>query len=177
MNFKKLFMICFLCLIIWRCSSVAVTPEPTIDQISIQSEPICIVFSLNPFCYRGKSNSLYVTGIMENKSLKKFIYLEYFLDSYDVGLPVGVSLKLDNDYYKLKKVATDYTSTLKITSEMSQQVVDKILSANVIMVSYSNNSETKNIELSSGERKDLAKQIKEVQEKLNAQVKMRIIKP
>ena len=100
-----------------------------------------------------------------------------YLDSYDVGLPVGVSLKVDNDYYKLKKVATDYTSTLKIKSEISPKVMKRILSSNSIMVSYSNNTETKNIELSSGDKKDLVEQIKEVKTKLDAQSRMSIYKP
>lgn len=182
MKFRKFRMIVFIYLffaILIRCSSVDVIPEPTIDQISVESESVCIAYSLslNPFCYRGKPNSLLVTGVMENKTLKKFMYIDYFLDSYDVGLPVGVSLKVDNDYYKLKKVATDYTSTLKVKSEISNKVIDRILSAKSIMVSYSNNTETKNIELSSGDRKDLVEQIKEVQTKLNKQSRMSILNP
>jgi hypothetical protein len=160
-----------------HCSSFDVIPEPTLNQTTVKSSTVCLTWNWHPFCMEGKPNSLVVRGILNNGSSEKKFYLEYYLDSFDTDLPVGVSLKVDGVYYNLRKAATDYADTLKITSEVSEDALSKLKATkNPISLSYSNRKNTLNFDLSSGDSQKLIDNLNDVVTKLNSLQKLKIVK-
>ncbi|MCB1177889.1 MAG: hypothetical protein KDK36_09950 [Leptospiraceae bacterium] len=159
-----------------NCHSLEVIPEPNLTQFTIKSKPICLKWNWHPFCLETKPNSLTIRGILENSNLEHKIYLDYYLDSYDSDIPVGVSLLIDGTYYNLRKAGTEYTDTLKIRSEISEDIVKKIQKTKkTISMSYSNRKETLNFEFSSGETDDFKNYLKEVTDKIKSLKKMKIV--
>lgn len=159
------------------CNSFQVIPEPNLEQVTVKSETICTEFTWYwPFCTRGKAKSLMIKGVYNNNTGDRKFYLDYHLDMLDTDLPVGLSLNLDGTYYNLKKVSTDYTDIVKLESEISPEVINKINSSkNNFAFSYSNRKDTLNFALSSGETKEFVKQLNDVVKRINAQDKLKIV--
>lgn len=163
-------------LLIIKCSSFEVIPEPNLTQTTVKSQSVCLTWNWHPFCVDTKPNSLIIKGILNNNTGEKKYYLEYYTDSFDTDLPVGVSLKIDGVYYNLRKAITEYTDTLKITSELNDEVISKLLNTkNNLSLSYSNRRNTFNFELSSGKSAKLVENMREVQKKLLSLEKLKIV--
>ncbi|MDX1959451.1 MAG: hypothetical protein SFU98_12810 [Leptospiraceae bacterium] len=178
MIYKNL-LISFVFLFAIGCSSTNTIPEPNFEQTTVQSEPTCLSWKwYSPFfCYSGKANSVELRGTVSNNTGDKQFFLDYFLDSFDTDFPVGVAIKIDSTYYLLRKSQTDFSNTLLIRSEMSDEVISKLKgSSSSILLSYSNRSHTYNYQLSSGEAESLRKNAREVFDKLNSASKMKIVK-
>ncbi|MBK8399331.1 MAG: hypothetical protein IPL26_29330 [Leptospiraceae bacterium] len=161
-----------------NCNSLQVIPEPNLDQVTVKSETICTEFTwYSPFCTMGKAKSLMIKGIYYNSTGDKKYALVYHLDMLDTDLPVGLSIYLDGTYYNLKKVSTDYTDIVKLESELSPEVITKIIeSKKNLFLSYSNRKDTLNFGLSDRESRALSSQLNEVVKKINEQEKMKIVK-
>lgn len=171
---KNLFL--FVLLVLLNCSSFEVIPEPNLTQITVKSKSVCLTWNWHPFCVDSKPNSLMIKGVFNNNTGEKKYYLEYYTDSFDTDLPVGVSLKVDGIYYNLKKVFTEYTETLKVTSELNEEVINKLLNTkNNLHLSYSNRKQTFNFELSSGKSNSLIENMKDVQKKTLSLEKLKIV--
>jgi hypothetical protein len=118
-----------------------------------------------------------VRSTLNNTSGDYKYFLDYYLDSFDSDIPIGVSLKIDGIYYNLKKTQTDYTDTLKISSELTEEVATKIISTKkTILLSYSNRKVTLNFDLSSSDTETLQSYVKEVTQKTTSLQKMKIVK-
>lgn len=156
------------------CSSLKVIREPILERTTVISEPVC--FSFFSFCREGSSNSVIIRGIVENDSGAKKYSLEYHLKTFEVEFPLGVSLGIDGQYHNLKKISTEYSEYVMIGSELSQEILDKILNSKKISLSYSNRKETKNIDFSSGEHKKFIKNIQNVKDSLSSAEKLNILK-
>ncbi|MCE9502007.1 MAG: hypothetical protein K8R21_16115 [Leptospira sp.] len=174
-----LFFLFFAILLSGSCTSLQVIQEPNLGRIVVRTQSIC--FSLfapfyTPWCFECKPNSILLKGIMENSSGTRTLFLEYYLKTFETELPVGVSLKLDNQYFILKKTETSYGENLKIVSELAPELIPKIESAGTVLLSYSSRSETLNIEFSSGERKNFLNFLKGLNEKISSLDKMNIQK-
>lgn len=160
-----------------QCHSMEVIPEPNLNQYTVKSPPVCLKWNWHPFCLESKPNSLMVRSTLNNTSGDYKYFLDYYLDSFDSDIPIGVSLKIDGIYYNLKKTQTDYTDTLKISSELTEEVATKIISTKkTILLSYSNRKVTLNFDLSSSDTETLQSYVKEVTQKTTSLQKMKIVK-
>lgn len=173
---KRFFFGTALLFLIANCRSTQLIHEPNLDRIIVKSKAVCIAFSLNPFCYEGKSNSLMIHGSLNNSTGAKKYVLDYYLDNFDSDLPVGVSLKIDDKYYVLPRLGTDYSDFLKISSELKDDVVKKFDGTKSLEISYSNRRDTKNIVFSRGERDSFQQIIKDVVEQIDKTQKMEIVR-
>ena len=176
----KNFLLVFLLLFLFNCSSNQIVPEPALEQITVKSESICLnVHWYNPvswFCYEARPFSLSFRGVIDNSTGKSTYYLDYHIDPFDKDLPVGVSLKLDTSYYNLPKTGMDYLDSIKIISQMSDEVLQKASKSKNIGFSYSNRSETVNLELSSSDADKLRSALEKLSSAVSSQAKMVIVK-
>ena len=176
MKYKILLFLLFL--IVSACSSTKLIPEPSLDQVSFKSETICTEFVwYSPFCFDNKSRSIQLKLVVNNTSLEKKFYLDYVIDSADTDLPVGISIQIDGTYYNLRKMGTDYIDILKLSSELTPEVLNKIVSSKTdFIISYSSRKETFNYTLSSSNSTKLRNESKELLDKSKSFSKLNIIK-
>ncbi|MBE7410960.1 MAG: hypothetical protein L6Q54_04595 [Leptospiraceae bacterium] len=161
-------------LIFLNCSSLKVIKEPVLERTTVISEPIC--FSFFTICRESAFNSLVIKAVVSNESGERKYSLEYYLKRFEVEFPLGVSLGIDGEYYNLKRVSTEYSDYIKIGSELSLEVIEKILNSKKIILSYSNRVETMNIDFSNSDREKFIQNIKKVQENIQKTEKLTIIK-
>ncbi|RHX94003.1 hypothetical protein DLM76_13595 [Leptospira yasudae] len=163
--------------VVWgiACSSESIrqTPEPALEQVLFHSDPLCPGFHV--FCSQGDTKSLTFRGVYKNPNGEKTVYLDYFLSSFEVSFPIGVSLKLDGTWFNLRKVGTDYSDSMRISSLVPADVSEKILAAKEITFSFSSREKTTNQLLSKGEIARLQSLLKSLREKLDAQAKLNIL--
>ncbi|EMJ93203.1 hypothetical protein [Leptospira alstonii] len=177
---KILFFILLLCFNLFTengCSGETIrqTPEPALEQISFHSDPLCTGFHL--YCSLGDTKSLNFRGVFKNVNSEKTIFLDYYLSSFEVSFPIGVSLKLDGTWVNLRKMGTDYSESVRITSSIPMDVADKIAQTKEITFSFSSREKTTNQLLSSGEVAKFQFLLKSLREKLGAQSKLNILNP
>jgi hypothetical protein len=160
------------------CTSHDLVQEPTLDQTTIQSATICTEFIwYSPFCSKNKPKSVSFKGIYQNTSNEKKYYIDYVLDNSDIDIPVGLSIQIDGTFYNLKKMATDYVDIFKITSEIPEEILNKIVnSKNHFVISYSSRRDTFNYSLSDSKSKDLANEAEHILKKMKSVSKMKIMK-
>ncbi|WCL51155.1 hypothetical protein [Leptospira sp. GIMC2001] len=156
-----------------KSKSMEIIPEPVVDQVSIISDEICLdsilwVFPANP--------CISVKGEKDNTTLKTRYYLVYNLSSFDVEFPVGISMQLGTSYNNLLKVSTEYGATLQLISEIPESLISTILNSDKILLSYTNRKETRNIELSAGDRSDLKDYLTKISSQLKSEPKLKIVK-
>lgn len=176
MKYKIFLFLLFLA--VTRCSSTKLVPEPSLDQVSFKSETICTEFVwYSPFCFEHKSRSIQLKLIVNNTSLEKRFLLDYIIDSADTDLPVGISIQIDGTYYNLKKMGTDYVDILKLSSELTPDILNKIISSRSdFIISYSSRKETFNYSLSSSNSSKLRNESKEILDKSKSFSKLNIVK-
>jgi hypothetical protein len=166
-----------LTLFLVNCSSLQVVPEPTLDLISVKSKSYCPTWNWHPFCVETKPNSFYFRGVYQNSIGEKRYYIDYYIDSFDTDLPVGISLKVDGTYYILKKTLTDYSEALKLRSELPDDLIKLIGSTKEnISLSYSNRKSTINFDFSNSETETIKNNLKTTIETVNNIQKLKIIK-
>lgn len=151
------------------------TPEPALEQVVFHSESVCYGFHF--FCSEGDAKSLNFRGIFKNLSFEKTIFLDYYLSSFEVSFPIGVSLRLDGTWFNLRKVGTEYSDSVKISSSISTEVADKILQAKEIIFSFSSREKITNQIFSRAETAKFQLLLKTLKERLNAQSKLNILNP
>ncbi len=151
------------------------TPEPALEQVVFHSESLCYGFHF--FCSEGDAKSLNFKGIFKNLSFEKTIFLSKYLSSFEVSFPIGVSLRLDGTWFNLRKVGTEYSDSVKISSSISAEASDKILQAKEIIFSFSSSEKTTNQLLSHSETAKFQLLLKTLKERLNAQTKLNILNP
>ncbi len=172
--YKILSLVSFLMV---SCSSLQVIPEPTLDMISVKSSSFCPTWNWHPFCVESKPNSIYFMGTLQNSTSEKKYYVDYYLDSFDTDLPVGFSFKIDGTYYILKRVSTDYADSLKLRSELSDDIIKLLSSTNQpVSISYSNRKATLNFDLSMRETEKVKMKLRDVVEKIQSSSKLKIIR-
>lgn len=120
-----------------------VTPEPTLEQSSAISEEIC----LDRLLFISKRPCVYFKGERDNATGNVQYYLLYEMGTFEVDLPIGVSLKLGEIWYNLKKANTDYSDTIVVSSSIPTEVLPKIGESKKISISYTNRKGTMNFEL------------------------------
>lgn len=125
----------------------------------------------------GDAKSLNFKGIFKNLGFEKTIFLDYYLSSFEVSFPIGVSLRLDGTWFNLRKVGTEYSDSVKISSSISAEASDKILQAKEIIFSFSSREKTTNQLLSHSETAKFQLLLKTLKEQLNAQTKLNILNP
>ncbi len=174
-NQKKTVLILFFAFVFfYSCASLQIIKEPLLERTTVKSEPQC--FSLFTFCRVGAPNSVLIKGFVENSSGNKSYFLEYYLSSFESDLPIGVSLKIDENYYNLKKASTEYSDYVMVESVLSPEILDKVLQSKNLSLSYSNRKDTLNIEFSNRARKKFQINIQKIKEALFSAEKLNIIK-
>lgn len=160
-----------------NCNSSQVNLEPNLDSISVRSETFCPTWNWHPFCVESKPNSIVFIGVLNNTTGDRRYFIDYYLDSFDTDIPVGLSLRIEGTFYNLKKVATEYSEALKLRSEISEEVGRLLVSGNQpIVISYSNRKKTMNFELNESETNSIRKKYQSVRDTLGSQERMKISK-
>ncbi|EKP12198.1 hypothetical protein LEP1GSC103_1608 [Leptospira borgpetersenii serovar Javanica str. UI 09931] len=178
---KILFFIFHFCFSLFAgigCSSgdsIRRTPEPALEQVLFNSDSFCPGFHL--FCFDGDTRSLSFRGVFKNSTSEKSIFLDYYLSSFEVSFPIGVSLKLDGDWFNLRKVGTDYSDSVRISSFVPTEVADKIIHAKEIAFSFSSREKTINRFFSPVETAKFQFLLKSLREKLDTQSNLNILNP
>jgi hypothetical protein len=90
---------------------------------------------------------VYFKGERDNTTGNVQYYLLYEMGTFEVDLPIGVSLKLGEIWYNLKKANTDYSDTIVVSSSIPTEVLPKIGESKKISISYTNRKGTMNFEL------------------------------
>ncbi|TGK25250.1 hypothetical protein [Leptospira stimsonii] len=159
------------------CSSTSViqTPEPSLEQVLFHSAPLCPGIHL--FCSQGDTKSMNFRGVYKNAGGEKSIFLDYYLSSFEVSFPIGVSLKLDGVWYNLRKVGTDYSDSMRISSAIPTDVADRIFQAKEITFSFSSREKTSNQLFSPGDTIRFQTLLKNLREKMDIQSKLNILNP
>jgi len=147
--------------------------EPTIEQLTAESEEICLkqtlyFFSRKP-CVNFKGEKDNNTGVVQ-------YYFRYEIGTFDVDLPLGTSLKLGDTWYNLKKSGTNYSETITINSFLSPEVLSGIANASKIEVSYTNRSHTENFILTESQTTKMKEGFVKIQRLLESEKKMIILK-
>jgi len=147
--------------------------EPTIEQLTAESEEICLKQTLYFFarkpCINFKGEKDNNTGIVQ-------YYFRYEIGTFDVDLPLGTSLKLGDTWYNLKKSGTNYSETIRINSSLSPEVLSAITNASRIEVSYTNRSHTENFILNDSQASKFKEGFVKIQRLLESEKKMTILK-
>ncbi len=147
--------------------------EPTIEQVTVESEEICLkqtlyFFSRKP-CVNFKGEKDNTSGVVQ-------YYFRYEIGTFDVDLPLGTSLKLGDTWYNLKKSGTSYSETIIINSILGPEVLTAITNAQKMEVSYTNRSHTENFTLSESQSVSLKEGFVKIQRLLESEKKMNILK-
>ncbi len=69
------------------------------------------------------------------------------MGTFEVDLPIGVSIKLGDVWYNLKKSNTDYSDTIVVSSSVTGDLIPKIGESKSIQVSYTSRKGTTNFQL------------------------------
>ncbi|XDD51997.1 hypothetical protein AB3N59_10465 [Leptospira sp. WS92.C1] len=174
-RFALIILTVFLSFISCSSTSVRQIPEPALEQVLFTTDSLCPGFHI--FCFSGDTKSIGFRGIYKNSNSEKNLYLEYYLSSFEVSFPIGVSLKLDGTWFNLRKTGTDYSESMRISSLIPADIVDKILNAKEITFSFSSRDKTANHLFSQGEKDRFQFLLKTLREKLDTQAKLNILNP
>ncbi|MCW7471258.1 hypothetical protein [Leptospira kanakyensis] len=139
-------------LVVVSCSGTkayVVTPEPTLEQQTAISKDLCLQRFL--WLFPGKRPCVYFKAERDNGTGLVQYFLLYEIGTFDVDIPIGVSLKLGETWYNLKRTNTDYSDTIIISSAISSDLIPKIGENQSIAISYTNRKETINYNLSSNQ--------------------------
>ncbi|TGL57299.1 hypothetical protein EHQ58_13455 [Leptospira ognonensis] len=147
--------------------------EPTIEQLTAESEEICLKQTLYFF---SRKPCISIKGEKDNTSGVVQYYFRYEIGTFDVDLPLGTSLKLGDVWYNLKKSGTNYTDTISISSFLGPEILPALASASKIEVSYTNRSRTENYILTESQSNRLKEDFVKIQRLLESEKKMNILK-
>jgi hypothetical protein len=158
------------------CSSGAaykIQQEPTIEQLTAESEEICLkhilyLFSRKP-CISLKAEKDNTSGLVQ-------YYFRYEIGTFDVDLPLGTSLKIGDVWYNLKKSGTNYSETIIVSSLLTPEILTALTSGQKMEVSYTNRSHTENFILSDSQSSRLKEDFVRIQRLLESEKKMIILK-
>ncbi|MCG6152818.1 hypothetical protein [Leptospira bandrabouensis] len=150
-----------------------VTPEPTLEQQSAISKEVCLKKFLLVF---AKRPCVYFKAERDNNSGIVQYFLLYEIGTFDVDLPIGVSLKLGETWYNLKRTNTDYSDTIVITSAISSELIPKVGESQNIGISYTNRKETTNYTLNSGQTASFQSNLSKLIRTMESEPKLNINK-
>jgi hypothetical protein len=139
-------LVCLLFGLLSACKTAPtykVTAEPTLEQSSAVSEEVC----LDSFLFVSKRPCIYFRGEKDNQTGSVQYYLLYEMGTFEVDLPIGVSIKLGDVWYNLKKSNTDYSDTIVVSSSVTGDLIPKIGESKSIQVSYTSRKGTTNFQL------------------------------
>ncbi|TGL56746.1 hypothetical protein EHQ59_00505 [Leptospira kemamanensis] len=151
-SLTRISSIFLLFLVLVSCSGTkafVVTPEPTLEQQTAISKDICMQKYL--WVFSGKKPCVYFKAERDNGTGAVTYFLMYEIGTFDVDIPIGVSLKLGETWYNLKKTNTDYSDTIVVTSALTQEILPKIGENQNITISYTNRRETINYQLTASQ--------------------------
>lgn len=147
--------------------------EPTIEQLTAESEEICLKQTLYFF---SRKPCISIKGEKDNTSGVVQYYFRYEIGTFDVDLPLGTSLKLGDVWYNLKKSGTNYSETISVSSFLGPEILPALASASKIEVSYTNRSKTENYVLSDSQSNHLKEDFVKIQRLLESEKRMNIQK-
>ncbi|TGL37232.1 hypothetical protein [Leptospira perdikensis] len=150
-----------------------VTPEPTLDQQTAISNEVCLKRFLFVF---AKRPCVYFKAERDNTSGLVQYFLLYEIGTFDVDLPIGVSLKLGDTWNNLKRTNTDYSDTIIITSAISSEIIPKVGESQNIGISYTNRKETFNYQLTSSQTASLQANLSKLIRTIESEPKLNINK-
>ncbi|MDF3819009.1 hypothetical protein P3G55_03810 [Leptospira sp. 96542] len=174
-RFSRFFFVLALVLFVVSCSSsktFQVVPEPVLDQQSVISDEVC----LRSFVFFDRRPCVYFRAEKDNATGQIQYFLLYEIGNFDVDLPLGVSMKLGDSWYNLKKTNTDYSDTIVVTSAVSAEIIPKINESKQIIISYTNRKETLNYNLNASRVASLQSNLTKLFRAIESNPKLNIIK-
>ncbi|WP_040506247.1 hypothetical protein [Leptospira wolbachii] len=176
LSFTRISSIFLLFSVFVSCSGTkayVVTPEPTLEQQTAISKEICLRKFLLVF---GKRPCVYFKAERDNSTGLVQYFLLYEIGTFDVDLPIGVSLKLGDTWHNLKRTNTDYSDTIVISSAISSEIIPKVGESQNIGISYTNRKETINYYLSSGQTASFQSNLSKLIRTIESEPKLNINK-
>lgn len=166
------FFICFWSVV--TCSSTAykVVPEPTLEQQTAVSEETC----LRSFLFFDRRPCVYFKAEKDNSTNTIQYSLVYEIGTFDVDLPLGVSLKLGDVWFNLRKTNTDYSDTILVGSALPADLIPKIGESSSVVISYTNRKGTMNYPLSLSSVKRFQSSLSKLVRSIEPEPKMTIQK-
>ncbi|MDZ4727085.1 MAG: hypothetical protein SH817_13085 [Leptospira sp.] len=179
-RFRKIssviFVFSLLCLSFVNCSSskaYTIQYEPTLEQLVSETEEICLNRRLFIFSARP---CLILRGEKDNASSVIQYYLRYEIGSFDVDLPLGISMKFGDVWHNLKKSATNYSDTITVVSLFTNEDLLALTSSSKMELSYTNRAKTENFKLSDSDVSKVKDGFVKIQRLLESEKKMTILK-
>ncbi|MBM9547119.1 hypothetical protein JWG40_08840 [Leptospira sp. 201903074] len=151
-----------------------VTPEPTLEQQTAISKDLCLQRYV--WVFPGKRPCVYFKAERDNSTGLVQYFLLYEIGTFDVDLPIGVSLKLGDTWYNLKRTNTDYSDTIVISSAISSEIIPKVGESQNIGISYTNRKETFNFQLSSSQTASFQSNLSKLIRTIESEPKLNINK-
>ncbi|WP_411822820.1 hypothetical protein [Leptospira sp. 'Mane'] len=153
--------------------SFVIQHEPSLEQVTAESDEICIGTRL--YFFSGRP-CIKLKGEKDNNSGTTQYYLRYEIGSFDVELALGTSLKIGETWFNLKKSSTDYSNSIVVSSLLEPEVLNAIAGGKSFTISYTNRAKTENYTLSSSQGLSLRDSLIRLQRLLESEQKMVIQK-
>ncbi|WP_246047912.1 hypothetical protein [Leptospira ilyithenensis] len=153
--------------------SFVIQHEPSLEQITAESEETCIGSRL--YFFSGRP-CIKLKGEKDNNSGVTQYFLRYEIGSFDVDLALGTSLKIGDTWFNLKKSSTDYSNTIVVSSLLESEVLNAIANGRSFVVSYTNRAKTENYTLTGSQGTHLKEGLIRLQRLLESEQKMVIQK-
>lgn len=147
--------------------------EPALEQLVAESDEVCLRQRLFFFSARP---CVSIKGEKDNTSGLVQYYLRYEIGTFDVDLPLGISLKIGEIWYNLKKSSTNYSDTIIVGSLLSPDVLGALTNGSGLTISYTNRSKTENFVLSEAQSAHFKEGFVRIQRLLESEQKMIIQK-
>jgi hypothetical protein len=75
-------------------------------------------------------------------------FVKYTYGILDLEIPLGMAFRIDEVYYLVKKINTDYSELTQVVGELPPEAVKAFLNSKKVSFSYSTKIKTSNFELS-----------------------------
>lgn len=144
---KSILALCCLFSLLNCASSTYFKPiyEPIKDKISIQSPEKCLGRFLGMFSQRP---CIQLTMDKDNTTGEIRSFVKYTYGILDLEIPLGMAFRIDEVYYLVKKINTDYSELTQVVGELPPEAVKAFLNSKKVSFSYSTKIKTSNFELS-----------------------------
>ncbi|GBF48948.1 hypothetical lipoprotein [Leptospira ryugenii] len=138
-----------------------------------ESDALCLKSYL--YFFSGKP-CVSIRGEKDNNTGSVQYYIKYEIGSFDVDLPLGLSVKLGDVWYNLRKSNTNYSDTITVSAVLNPEELLAFTAANKVEIAYTNRARTDHYQLSETQTKSLKDSFVRIQRLLESEKKMQIFK-
>ncbi len=101
-------------------------------------------------------------------------FIKYTYGILDLEIPLGMAFKIDDVYYLVKKINTDYSELTQVVGELPPESMKAFMGSKKVTFSYSTKIKTSNFELSDSDLNHWKEDIQKMNSILQKEGKMDI---